>query len=336
MNENIIRQFELLIKHKKRELYNAPPEQEFHKSISISQTKKALEEIKKYSTEIKHDDLNKLLLIKGIGKKTINRIKEIINTGKLNEIHKYDKQNKLTDIEIKEIHNLSKVINIGEKFAKKLIKQHDIHSVEQLINTLKNNKIQLNDKILLGLKYHKKYKQNVPRKEIINIETILMENIKIVDLELFGVICGSYRRQKMISNDIDLLITHPNIKTKKQFENMNTNNNYLRLLVDKLKDIGFIIDSAPPANMTSASPCFMSSQAVPIASEPLEQADVVQRFGPLTPSAIDIWAAAISAIIIGARKGLTLSGPFSSSTLTCSNRVVSPPIPLPTMTPILS
>ena len=71
-----------------------------------------------------------------------------------------------------------------------------------------------------------------------------------------------------------------------------------------------------------------------MASEPLEQADVVQRFMPLTPSAIDIWAAAMSDIIIGARKGLTLPGPFSTSTFACSYIVFSPPMPLPTITPI--
>ncbi len=73
-----------------------------------------------------------------------------------------------------------------------------------------------------------------------------------------------------------------------------------------------------------------------MASEPLEQADVMHMFGPLTPSAIDTWAAAISDIIIGARNGLTLSGPFSSSILACSNSVVRPPIPLPIKTPISS
>ena len=73
-----------------------------------------------------------------------------------------------------------------------------------------------------------------------------------------------------------------------------------------------------------------------MASEPLEQADVVQRLGPFIPSTMDAWAAAMSDIIIGARNGLTLSGPFSISILACSNRVVKPPIPLPTTIPMLS
>ncbi|MBA7688823.1 hypothetical protein ES703_97312 [subsurface metagenome] len=61
----------------------------------------------------------------------------------------------------------------------------------------------------------------------------------------------------------------------------------------------------------------------------------MQRFGPFSPSAIDAWDAAMSVIIIGTRNGFTLFGPLSNSTLVCSKRVVKPPIPLPTTTPML-
>ena len=95
------------------------------------------------------------------------------------------------------------------------------------------------------------------------------------------------------------------------------------------------IDSLPPARAASAPPRRMSSQATPIASELLEQAEVVHRFSPLMPSVIDICAAAMSDIIMGARKGLTRLAPLSRNILVCSNRVVRPPIPLPTMTAML-
>ncbi len=73
-----------------------------------------------------------------------------------------------------------------------------------------------------------------------------------------------------------------------------------------------------------------------MASEPLEQAEVMHMLGPLTPRAMDICAAAMSDIIIGARKGLTRSGPFSTRILACSKRVVRPPMPLPMKTPMSS
>ena len=41
-----------------------------------------------------------------------------------------------------------------------------IKSVEELIERNKTGEIPLNDKILLGLKYHNVYQKNIPRQEI--------------------------------------------------------------------------------------------------------------------------------------------------------------------------
>ena len=100
--------------------------------------------------------------------------------------------------------------------------------------------------------------------------------------------------------------------------------------------MGLMEDSVPPANMTGTSPRRIISKAVPTASAPEEQADMVQKLGPLSPSMMDTCAAAISAIIMGTVNGLSLSGPFSMRTLACSKRVLRPPTPLPTITPMLS
>ena len=75
---------------------------------------------------------------------------------------------------------------------------------------------------------------------------------------------------------------------------------------------------------------------MPTASEPLEQAEVVQKLGPRAPSVMDACAEAMLGIIIGMRKGLTLSAPLSSRTLVCSKRVVRPPMPLPIIMPMSS
>ena len=49
--------------------------------------------------------------------------------------------------------------------------------------------------------------------------------------------------------------------------------------------------------------------AVPMASAPLEQAEEVQKVGPLAPSTIDVWAEAALAIIIGTIRALTRLDP---------------------------
>ena len=83
------------------------------------------------------------------------------------------------------------------------------------------------------------------------------------------------------------------------------------------KAMGVMGASLPPATMAWASPLAMSSEAIPIASAPLEQEEVVQKLGPLAPRSMDTCPAAISEIIMGTRKGLTREGPLWESTWNC-------------------
>jgi hypothetical protein len=99
-----------------------------------------------------------------------------------------------------------------------LVNKYKIKSVNQLKKEIKLGKIDVNDKIKLGLKYHNKYKQNIPREEIDNVNSYLHSKYSVIDKDLFGIICGSYRRKKMKSNDIDVLIIHPKIKTMKKLK----------------------------------------------------------------------------------------------------------------------
>jgi hypothetical protein len=66
------------------------------------------------------------------------------------------------------------------------------------------------------------------------------------------------------------------------------------------------------------------------------QADTVEKFGPRKPYLIEIWPGAISAIILGIKKGLkrgcTIT--FSKSNVTSSKKVFKPPMPEPHITPI--
>jgi hypothetical protein len=78
-----------------------------------------------------------------------------------------------------------------------------------------NGEIKVNDKIKLGIKYHNKFFGNIPRKEIDKIYkmiTVIIKKLnkqyKLTDENKYIFeICGSYRREKDTSGDIDILIT---------------------------------------------------------------------------------------------------------------------------------
>jgi len=99
-------------------------------------------------------------------------------------------------------------------------------------------------------------------------------------------------------------------------------------------DKGVIGASLPPAMHASRIPARRSWCASPIACAPEAQAETVAKFAPRAPWIMEICPEAMSAIIIGTKKGETRDGPFSRRTSCCASQVVAPPIPDPTMQPM--
>ena len=80
--------------------------------------------------------------IQGIGKGSITRIKEIIETGKLSELGDFKDIKNDKKIAIEE---LEEIVGIGRSHAIELYEK-GIKSVKQLKNEINNNTIEVNDK----------------------------------------------------------------------------------------------------------------------------------------------------------------------------------------------
>lgn len=234
-NKLIIDEFKKLIQQIKFDIDNSKDKKE--KTVNMFRMRSILNVIKiieNYDKEIK--DAQQLKNIKGIGKGTIDRINEILKKGKLHEIKKEIIEKSYE----KYIDELEKIYGIGRDTALQLFKNYNIKSIKELKKLYKDKKIDLNENIVKGLKYYGKIKDKIPRIEIDQINNLLLPNLYSIDKLLYGIICGSYRRLKMFSNDIDFLIVHPKLKTKDDIENSKIN--YLSLFINKLYDIGFMID----------------------------------------------------------------------------------------------
>jgi DNA polymerase/3'-5' exonuclease PolX len=202
-----------------------------HKIISLRNSSK---QIKAYNKEIKSG--NDLEELPGIGKGTIARIDEFLKTGKLEEFKDFCDQNDcptiLTNNKKKSVYDdLITIFGIGDKLAKKLIDTHKIKSVKELQKLVENKKLELPDSVLIGLKYFGKVKNNIPRSEITQIREYVYEIFEKLDPNLVFDICGSFRRKKSTSNDIDLLVT--------SYEN---NKDNLTKIVNELTKQKFIIE----------------------------------------------------------------------------------------------
>ncbi|AYV78440.1 MAG: DNA polymerase family X protein [Edafosvirus sp.] len=234
-NKKIIDELNNLIKQIQFEIdHSGNKKDEIKNMFRLKSIKNATKIISKYPKEIKSGE--QLKDVKGVGKGVISRINEILQQGKLEEV-KLDED---SDKYLEAINDLENVFGVGRKTAFDFVKNYNINSVEELQKAYKEGKITLNDNIKMGLKYYNIYKQSIPREEVFKIDTFLHNVIIKIDPELFGIICGSYRRQQLTSNDIDFLIVHPSIQTKKD---LIAKKNYLKILVNILITNGFIIDS---------------------------------------------------------------------------------------------
>jgi DNA polymerase/3'-5' exonuclease PolX len=237
-NRSIILEFEKLVsfiqvliddslnsKDKKAHLVN---------TFRQKQIKNALNIIKKYPKKITKDNLNELAEMAGIGKGTIDRIKEILEKGKLSELADFVQ---VIDPNKQIIEELETIVGVGRATALDFIKQ-GIKSVEDLKNKINSKEIEVNDKILLGVKYYGKFMGNIPREEIDKVKKLISQQIdklnnkyKLNDNSKYIFeICGSYRREKPTSGDIDVLVSKLDTRMDEE-----ESTNHLDRLIQQLK-----------------------------------------------------------------------------------------------------
>lgn len=167
-------------------------------------------------------DAKHLKSVKGIGQGTIDRIKEIIDTGTLQEYEKIkDKKSPLEDF--------LKIHGVGKQHAKKLFSA-GFKTIDDL-RKCENIKDHLNDTQLKGLHYYDDMQVRIPYEEIQKHEIYLKETLKKIDPRAELTIAGSFRRKRPDSGDIDLLLKAPNKKTYEKFIDILTEEGYLTCML---------------------------------------------------------------------------------------------------------
>lgn len=161
--------------------------------------------------------------------KVINKIHEIITSGKLTSAEKYAE-----DPKVKSITELTRIPEIGPSAAEKLYSE-GIKSIADLKAAYTKDKSILNDKQAIGLEHYEDLEKRIPRSEmdIWNKQIIeqfdktikelndksKIESTKIKDTKIEMV--GSYRRGQADSGDIDILISSNGNSTNFQKKIMN-------------------------------------------------------------------------------------------------------------------
>uniref|UniRef100_A0A3Q2DAH2 DNA polymerase n=1 Tax=Cyprinodon variegatus TaxID=28743 RepID=A0A3Q2DAH2_CYPVA len=187
---------------------------------------KAASTIAKYPNKIKSGEEAKKL--DGVGAKIAEKIDEFLQTGKLRKLEKIRNDDTSSSINF-----LTRVTGIGPAAARKFFEEG-----VKTLDDLKKVEHKLNHHQKIGLKYFEEFEKRIPRAEMEKMETLILKELKKIDPEYIGTICGSYRRGAASSGDIDILLTHPNYtsQTEKQPK-------LLHAVVDHLESIGFVTDT---------------------------------------------------------------------------------------------
>lgn len=200
-----------------------------------------------HPTRIKSGEEAKKL--KGIGVKIAKKIDEFLQTGKLQKLEKIREDNDSTAINF-----LTRVSGIGPSKAKELV-DANIKTIEDL----HKNKHKLNHHQLIGLKYFEDFEMKIPREEIQEIEELIKRKITGLDSQYLITICGSYRRGKAESGDIDVLLTHPSYNSK---DGSKKKSHLLKQVVDVLKTKSLIIDTISHGDVKFMGVCKATKDSV--------------------------------------------------------------------------
>ncbi len=207
--------------------------------------------------------------LKGIGKKTADKIDEILSTGKLETIdarmiEELEKQ--------KTIELFMSVWGIGPKNAKSLYDKGYV-TLQDLEDASPEKEI--TPQVQMGLRYYRDLSERIPRKDIDHIKPRLEKILHYLNPDAYFIIAGSYRRGLKSSGDIDIIISSnsPGPLLKKYVESLHMydilkddlalgRKKYegIGYLKDKYKHIRIDILSVPPDELGTALLYFSSGR----------------------------------------------------------------------------
>lgn len=188
--------------------------------FAIMALQRALSVIADFSEEIK--DADQLKGVKNVGPGTIKRVKDILENG-----FETSTTESVQD-------PVRSAYGIGPALAGRL-EQQGISTVSQLRAAIKSGDVSLPESAERALKYYEDLQTAIPRVQMVSVECLLRQAFDNLPGHAQGkfAVAGSFRRGKMSSGDVDVLIY---CKTRK------TDADILNLYQAELESIGLVLE----------------------------------------------------------------------------------------------
>jgi DNA polymerase beta len=230
--DKIIEVLEQLIDHTENRIKASTGDKRKSNMFRATQFKKAVASLRAHPFEITSGAQAKQL--KGIGPGIAKRIDEIVKTGTLVEL---DKEIVIDD-ETRIIKELNTVTGIGDSHAKKFYEQ-GVTGVDDLREKAQAGEVKITHHMEVGLDYYYDFQTKIPFDEVVQLKETMMGCISTLYPKFMVEVCGSHRRQKAESGDIDVLMCHPEIKSEEDL--IYSSEHYLKTVVQALRDINFVV-----------------------------------------------------------------------------------------------
>uniref|UniRef100_A0A670J194 DNA polymerase n=1 Tax=Podarcis muralis TaxID=64176 RepID=A0A670J194_PODMU len=201
--------------------------------------RKAASVISKYPSKIKSGAEAKKL--DGVGAKIAEKIDEFLSTGKLRKLEKIRQDDTSSSINF-----LTRVSGIGPAAARKF--------VDEGIKTLEGESA-VAVSLVGGNMYFEDFEKRIPRKEMLEMQEIVLSEVKKVDPTYIATVCGSFRRGAESSGDMDILLTHPNFTSESSKQPK-----LLHQVVEQLENIHFITDTLSKGDTKFMGVCQLPSK----------------------------------------------------------------------------
>ena len=179
--------------------------------------------------------------LKGVGDKIAAKIDELLTTGTLARLER-----ERTEPQAVALRELQRVSGIGPVFAQELYDKWGIHDLVAL--TLNQEHLSREQKI--GLRYVREFESKIPRAEMAQLEAVVARVAATHVPPLECTVCGSYRRGKAASGDIDVLLRGPGYVSAESAEP-----DWLSTLVRALEAEDFITDVISLGRKKCAAVC---------------------------------------------------------------------------------
>uniref|UniRef100_A0A8V5GVB2 DNA polymerase n=1 Tax=Melopsittacus undulatus TaxID=13146 RepID=A0A8V5GVB2_MELUD len=102
---------------------------------------------------------------------------------------------------------------------------------------LRKNEHKLTHHQRIGLKYFEDFEKRIPREEMLQMQEIVLKEVKKLDPNYIATVCGSFRRGAESSGDMDVLLTHPSFTSESSKQSK-----LLHQVVEQLEKVHFVTD----------------------------------------------------------------------------------------------